>query len=123
MIVKKSKISCIVLLILSFLLVKSTYGQQQGCEWGDKELSKINGSKGKLVSSFLSDSSFIHYSEIVFFTAKPGVLSGIYIIYNDCPTLILTVNKFRFVNPYDISRNWNLDTFRKEIIEDIKISE
>jgi len=76
---------------------------------------------GGKVDSFLSDSLISNYKSFIFLDGKPGLLKSLSLKFSDSIFVIIDVDQFQFMNPFDVKRKWNLEDFKKENISNIKL--
>ncbi len=88
-----------------------------------KSLSKIDLNKyvGKKVSLLLNDRVISKYKDYVFIQGKPGSLLYLTLEYSPHLYIEVYVNKFSHIKQFDINMAWKLDTFKKEVISEIRI--
>ena len=60
------------------------------------------------------------YTEVLIKDSKPGLASSMIVIYNDSVKIELIPNEFKYMKPFDVSRKWNIEDFKKERIKAIR---
>jgi hypothetical protein len=88
-----------------------------------KSLTKIDLNKyvGKKVSLFLNDPLISKYKDYVFIDGKPGSLLFLTLEYSPHLYIEVYVKKFSHTKPFDIKMAWKLDTYKKEVLREIRI--
>ena len=86
-------------------------------------LSRLNADKyiGKNITDFLKDENFSSYRKIQIGESRLLVACSMVIFYNNGIYMELIPIKFKFMNPYNKNREWNIEDFKKERIGIIKI--
>lgn len=60
------------------------------------------------------------YKKILIKDSKPGLATSMIVIYNDSVEVELIPKEFKYMTPFDVSRKWNIEDFKKERIEAIR---
>jgi hypothetical protein len=80
----------------------------------------LNKYVDKKVSLFLNDSVISKYKDYVFVQGKPGSLLFLILGYSPHLYIEVYIKKFRYTKQFS-TRGWKLDTFKKEVISEIRI--
>ena len=76
---------------------------------------------GNTVALFLQNRTIANYRHYFFIDEPPGKLGYLNLEFSKKINIEIIVKKYLYVVPYDEKRKWDLSTFRKEIISEIRI--
>lgn len=76
---------------------------------------------GKEIKLFLKDSNFSEYNRILIIDSKPGKASSIMLEYDENIEIELFPTEFKHMNSFDPKAKWDIEKFKLETIEKIKI--
>lgn len=105
----------VMLLMMLFLQCKNSFLYSQDkimmCDT-NIDLKSFEGKTVNDLLSFLKCDSITHS----FGTSKPGLLESVTFVFNENFTIKIYIEKYQFLNPFDIKYQWDIEKFKKETI-------